>query len=95
MERPAQAQTWDFSRIVPGLHPQAIRIIASPVSVHELESAVARLTPEELSTFSRWFEEYVADRWDREIEKDMLAGRFGEAGAKATSDFEANRCTPL
>lgn len=65
------------------------------MSVQELESAVTRLTPEELSAFSQWFEEYLADKWDREIERDALAGRFDAAGARAKVDFEQNRCTPL
>jgi hypothetical protein len=65
------------------------------VSVQELESAVAKLTPEELSTFSEWFEEYRADLWDQKIEADALRGRFDAAGARAKADFEQNRCTPL
>ena len=31
------------------------------MSVQELESAVSRLSKEELALFSRWFEEYTAD----------------------------------
>lgn len=65
------------------------------MSVHDLESAVVQLTKEELATFSRWFEEYLADSWDREIEADILAGRFDDAGKRAKADYNAGRCTPL
>jgi hypothetical protein len=41
------------------------------MSVQELETAVTRLSKEELATFSQWFEEYFADEWDRQIEADI------------------------
>jgi hypothetical protein len=65
------------------------------MSVQELEAAVAKLPKEELARFSQWFEEYLADEWDRQIEADILAGRFDEAGKRAKADHEAGRCTPL
>jgi hypothetical protein len=65
------------------------------MNVEELESAITRLTPEELSAFSRWFEVYMAAQWDEQIERDILAGRFKEAGDRATADFEAGRATSL
>lgn len=65
------------------------------MSLQELESAITRLPPAELATFAQWFEEYLADAWDRRIEADINAGRLDEAGRKANADFEAGRCTPL
>jgi len=65
------------------------------VSVHELETAVARLPPADLETFARWFEDYLADEWDRRIEEDIRSGRLDEAGKRADVDFEAGRAKPL
>jgi hypothetical protein len=65
------------------------------VSLQELESAVSQLPTEELTAFARWFEEYLADAWDRRIEADIEAGRLEEAGRRADADFEAGRCKPL
>jgi hypothetical protein len=65
------------------------------MSVQEIESAITRLTPEELSDLSRWFEEYVSDQWDQQIETDVLAGRFKEAGDRAVAEFEGGGCRPL
>lgn len=65
------------------------------MSVQEIESAVTRLTASELSSFSQWFEEYAADQWDRQIEADILGGRFDAAGKRAEAEFEAGRCKPL
>ena len=65
------------------------------MSVEELQSAVAQLPAEELDRFSQWFEEFLAEQWDRRIEADVLAGRLDVAGRRADADFEAGRCTPL
>ena len=65
------------------------------MSVQDLETAVTRLSPEELARFSQWFEQYAAEQWDRQIEADSLAGRFEAAGKRAKADYDAGRCTPL
>ena len=65
------------------------------MSLLELESAVSQLPPEKLTDFAKWFEEYLADAWDRRIEADIHAGRLEEAGRRADADFEAGRCKPL
>ena len=65
------------------------------MSVQDLETAVTQLSQDELARFSQWFEEYVADQWDRQIEADSLAGRFEAAGMRAKADYDAGRCTPL
>jgi hypothetical protein len=61
------------------------------MSIEELQSAVAQLPAEELDRFSRWFEEFLAEEWDRRIETDILDG----AGRRAEEEFEAGRCTAL
>jgi hypothetical protein len=65
------------------------------MSLRELESAVSQLPADELTAFARWFEEYLADAWDRRIEEDIKAGRLDEAGRRADADFDAGRCRPL
>jgi hypothetical protein len=65
------------------------------VSVEEIESAISKLPPADLGRLTRWFEEFAADEWDREIEADIRAGRLNEAGTRADEQFEAGNCTPL
>ena len=65
------------------------------MSVREIETEVTKLGPEELAAFAQWFQEYLADAWDRRIEEDIRAGRLDEAGKQADADFEAGRCKPL
>jgi hypothetical protein len=65
------------------------------MTLHELENAVTQLPGEDLAIFARWFEEYLADEWDRRIEADIHAGRLDKAGQRADADFEAGHCKPL
>jgi hypothetical protein len=65
------------------------------MSLQQLEATVAQLPPEELDTFAQWFEEFLADAWDRRIEADIAAGKLEAAGRQADADFDAGRCTPL
>ncbi len=65
------------------------------MSLQELEAAVSQLPAEELTVFARWFEEYMADAWDRRIESDIKAGKLDEAGSRADAAFESGHCKPL
>lgn len=65
------------------------------MGVHEIEKAVAGLSRPELDAFAVWFEEFLADAWDRQIEVDARAGRLDAAMKQADDDFESGRCTPL
>ncbi len=65
------------------------------MSVEELESAVSGLSAAELFRFSQWFEEFMADAWDRQIEQDMRTGRLDAALKRADAHYDAGNCTPL
>jgi hypothetical protein len=65
------------------------------MNVEDLESAISRLSAKDLARFSEWFEQFMEDRWDCQIEEDIKAGRLDAAGKRADEDFEAGRCTPL
>ena len=63
--------------------------------MEDLESAISRLSAEDLARFSAWLEQFMEDRWDRQIEEDIKTGRLDAAGKQADEDFETGRCTPL
>jgi hypothetical protein len=85
-ERPARRGPYQF----PDAQSQVVLM-----SVDDLQSAVSHLPPDELARFSDWFENFIADQWDRQIEAHIAAGRLDAAGKKADEDFEAGKCTPL
>ena len=65
------------------------------MTVDQVEDAVTQLPQIALEQFSQWFEEYLSDQWDKQIEADVLAGRLDAAAQRADDDFQAGRCTPL
>jgi len=65
------------------------------MSVEELESEVSRLSKPDLTAFNQWFEEFMADSWDKQIETDIADGKLDHLGKQADEQFEAGRCTPL
>lgn len=64
-------------------------------TVHEIQSAVSRLSREELTAFRVWFQEFDAEAWDRQFEADVNAGRLDSLAEEALSDLHEGRCTNL
>ncbi len=65
------------------------------MSVEELEKAVSELPREDLTKFSSWFQNDMAEEGDRQIEKDLKAGRLDKLIEEAKDDIAAGRTTPL
>jgi hypothetical protein len=65
------------------------------VDVSEIKRAIEELSSENQWELLDWFKEYMADEWDKEIERDAAAGKFDKIVAKVDANFEAGRCTPL
>ena len=61
------------------------------MSVEELEKAVAELSPDKLAKFEAWFEQFVADTWDKQIERDAKNGKLDKLFEGAVDDLKAGR----
>lgn len=59
--------------------------------VEVLEQEVQKLSSEELASFRRWFAEYAADQWDRQIERDVKEGKLDALAERALA---AHRLSP-
>ncbi|GAA5481109.1 hypothetical protein [Haloferula sargassicola] len=59
------------------------------MSVKEIEVAIERLNPEELSAFREWFTHYEAARWDATIEMDAATGRLDDLATEALADLRS------
>ena len=64
-------------------------------TVKEIESAVSKLSRDELQSFRSWFQEFDADTWDKQFEKDVHAGRLDALADEALGDLRAGRCKEL
>jgi hypothetical protein len=57
--------------------------------VEKIEHEIRKMSPEELAAFRRWFHEFDADEWDRQIERDVSEGRLDHLAEQALRDHEA------
>ena len=64
-------------------------------TVAEISGAVKRLPKRELARFRKWFAEYDAAVWDRQLKGDLAAGKLGTLVREAQRDHQRDRTTPL
>jgi len=57
------------------------------MSIQELESEVSRLSQPDLAAFSQWFEDFVADAWDEQMETDIANGKLDHLARQADEHF--------
>jgi hypothetical protein len=63
--------------------------------VEKIEQEVQALSLAELAEFRAWFLEYDWAAWDRQLERDVEAGRLDDLAEKALRDHTAGKTTPL
>lgn len=64
-------------------------------TMRDIEQAIRQLAPEELARFRTWFAEFDADQWDRELERDVAAGKLDALAGEAIADLREGRCKDL
>jgi hypothetical protein len=65
------------------------------MSIPEIQQAIQQMPEKEQWKLAEWFNDFMADQWDREIERDVAAGKFDKINAEIEEDIKAGRCTPL
>jgi hypothetical protein len=60
-----------------------------------LEEAVAALDPSALAEFRRWFAEFDAAAWDRQLEADLTSGKLDALLTEAEDDYRSQPLRPL
>lgn len=63
--------------------------------VEALECLINELTATELADFRRWFAEFDAATWSRQIEADLTAGRLDALADRALAAHAAGHTTKL
>ncbi len=70
-------------------------ILADMSTVHEIETAVSKLSRQELLAFRDWFSEFDAAAWDKQFEEDVAAGHLDALADEAIRDLREGRCRDL
>jgi hypothetical protein len=63
--------------------------------LENLEQQVQDLSPEELQRFRDWFLAFDWAAWDRQLERDVAAGKLDALAEKALGEHEASKTTPV
>ncbi len=63
--------------------------------IKEIEKEVQGLKPDELKAFRKWFWEFDAEAWDRQFEKDALAGKLDSLAEAALKSFKSGKCSEI
>jgi len=67
----------------------------SVMGIKEIEKAIVQLPAEDLDKLAHWLEDYRAQMWDQEVEKDLEAGRLDRLLAEVDEEYEAGLSQPL
>lgn len=60
-------------------------------TIREIEQAVTQLSAQDLARFRQWFDEYDAQEWDEQFERDAKSGKLDDMAEKAIADFRAGK----
>lgn len=60
-----------------------------------LEHEIAELTTHELVQFRKWFADFDAAEWDRQIDEDAAAGKLDALAGRALAVHRDGKTTPL
>ena len=64
-------------------------------TLREIEDAVSKLPEEQLNRFRQWFDEFVAESWDKQLEDDVRGGRLDRVADSALEEYRAGRCKEM
>jgi hypothetical protein len=64
-------------------------------SIDDIKHAVAKLTPEQLAKFRAWFEEFEAQLFDKQIERDAEDGKLDRLAEEAIRAYREGRAREL
>lgn len=65
------------------------------MSIKDIERAITQLPARELTELANWFQDYLDDEWDRELEQDVKSGKLDSMLRQAQAELDAGRVTPL
>jgi hypothetical protein len=64
-------------------------------TVEQIEAAILKLSPQELSQLADWVLDLDEQRWDEQIEQDVAAGKLDFLAQEALTEFEAGNCRTI
>lgn len=63
--------------------------------VQKIEEAIKQLTEAERVEFRRWFAQFDADAWDKQIEADAVTGKLDTLAKEALAEYRSGKAHEL
>jgi len=60
------------------------------IALPEIEAAIKQLPENDVRQLAAWLQNYLDEKWDRQMEEDLAAGKLDAIIAKAEADIAAN-----
>ncbi len=60
-------------------------------TLSEIEIAIKQLPETDIRHLAVWLQDYLDEKWDRQIEEDLASGKLHHLIDKAEADIAANR----
>jgi hypothetical protein len=64
-------------------------------AVEQIESAILKLSPQELTQLTDWVLDLDEQQWDKQIELDVAAGKLDFLAKEALEELESGNCRML
>jgi hypothetical protein len=63
--------------------------------IEKIEREIREFSPGELAAFRKWFHDFDAEVWDRQLEKDMQEGKLDALAETALKALECGECSEI
>ncbi|MBE9045329.1 hypothetical protein IQ255_13135 [Pleurocapsales cyanobacterium LEGE 10410] len=58
-------------------------------TLEQIEAAILNLSADEFEQFKQWFLDLDYQQWDRQLERDLAAGKLDKFAREAITEFES------
>ncbi len=63
--------------------------------IEKVGREIQEFSPAELAAFRKWFHDFDAEAWDRQIEEDVQAGKLDALAEAALKALECGGCSEI
>jgi hypothetical protein len=63
--------------------------------IEKIGREIREFSPSELAAFRKWFHDFDAEAWDRQLEEDIQAGKLDALAQTALNALECGKCNEI
>lgn len=64
-------------------------------TIKEIETAIAKLSPQEIAQLRTWFQEFDAEAWDQQLDIDAASGKLDALYERLQRENAGEAAVPL